>query len=151
MKSKHFSLITSFSLLLALLGVADSVYLLIKHYTFSPVVCGPFIAQCDSVLSSSYSEVFGVPLALGGVVFYAALVIFLVSMLIRQKQMFARLYMAITCFGIIFSAHFVYLQIRVLHEICTYCMVSASISTLLFILGIFIFRHIIPVTYAEIS
>ena len=136
--------------MLALVGCADSVYLLIKHYAAAPVACG-ILAQCDSVLTSTYSEVLGVPLAIAGEVFYGILIIFLVSMLIRQKQMFARLYMAVVCSGIIFSVHFVYLQIRVLHEICTYCMVSASISTLLFILGIFIFRHLIPITYAEIS
>ena len=55
--------------LLALVGLADSVYLTISHYTKEPVPCS-IVEGCETVLTSSYAEVAGVPIAAFGAAAY---------------------------------------------------------------------------------
>jgi uncharacterized membrane protein len=56
----------------ALIGLADSIYLTIKHYTGEAVPCS-VIEGCEQVLTSSYAEVAGVPLAaLGAIAYFIA-------------------------------------------------------------------------------
>ncbi len=46
----------------ALGGLADSIYLTIKHFTGEKVPCS-IVEGCEQVLTSSYAEIFGIPLA----------------------------------------------------------------------------------------
>lgn len=47
--------------IIALVGVADSVYLTAHHYTAEPVPCS-IIEGCEQVLTSGYAEIAGFPL-----------------------------------------------------------------------------------------
>ncbi len=53
----------------ALIGVADAVYLTVHHYTGEKVPCS-VVAGCEQVLTSSYAEIAGVPLAAFGALAY---------------------------------------------------------------------------------
>ncbi len=55
----------------ALIGLADAVYLTIHHYTATAVPCGESF-DCGAVLNSQYAEVGGVPLAIFGAAAYFA-------------------------------------------------------------------------------
>ena len=55
----------------ALIGLADAVYLTIKHYTGEAVPCS-LVEGCEQVLTSAYAEVGGVPLAIFGAAAYFA-------------------------------------------------------------------------------
>src|SRR5687768_1054200 len=55
--------------LVALVGIVDSVYLTVHHYTAEPVPCS-LIEGCEQVLTSSYAEIAGIPLAGFGAVAY---------------------------------------------------------------------------------
>ena len=55
--------------LVALIGLADSVYLTVHHYTNEPVPCS-LIEGCESVLTSPYAEIGGIPLAAFGALAY---------------------------------------------------------------------------------
>src|SRR5688500_9886146 len=58
--------------LVALVGLADSVYLTVHHFTAEPVPCS-IISGCETVLTSPYAEIAGVPLAaLGAAAYFAA-------------------------------------------------------------------------------
>ncbi len=46
----------------ALCGVADAIYLTVHHYTGEKVPCS-IVAGCEQVLTSSYAEIAGIPLA----------------------------------------------------------------------------------------
>ena len=58
--------------LLAIGGIAVSGYLTTVHYSDAPLVCSSGgVVDCERVLTSSYSEVMGLPWSLGGVVWFS--------------------------------------------------------------------------------
>jgi uncharacterized membrane protein len=60
----------------AVLGLGVSIYLTIEHFTSSLSLACPESAtvNCQKVTTSSYSHFLGVPVALGGLVFFAVMV-----------------------------------------------------------------------------
>lgn len=120
---------------LSLLGVADALYLTLKHYSNAPVPCSVgFFSNCGHVLESQYSITFGVPIALLGLLYYLSTTASLALIISYPKRIFKYFLILTTSFGFIFSLYLVFLQLVVINAICLYCMASALISTLLFII-----------------
>jgi uncharacterized membrane protein len=120
---------------LAIMGLADSVYLTIQHFNFSSVVC-VITDECDTVLTSDYSKIAGIPVALLGAFYYFAILVLSFASLIREKVLPWLLYT--TPVGFLASAWFVFVQLFILDSICSYCMLSAATSALIFGLTVFI-------------
>jgi uncharacterized membrane protein len=104
--------------LLAIVGMAISGYLTYLHYATVSAVCLPFM-ECDVVLSSPYSVMWGVPLSLFGMVVYA----FITGLGIWQlraknegKSLAALLIYVMALSGIIFTVYLYYLEIFVIHD-----------------------------------
>lgn len=114
--------------LLSLLGLADSIYLTIKHFTHSDINCSIFNG-CDLVTTSIYSTILGVPVALLGVIFYGLVLTFAVRRSLA-------LLLIISSIGFLISIWFVYTQGFILNAFCFYCLISEGISTTLFILSL---------------
>ncbi len=115
-------------------GFADAAYLTIEHYFSVPLPCTIFNG-CEAVTTSVYSVLAGIPVALLGALYYLTVFILLACAIDTHKKIFASLAMKVTPFGFFASLYFVYLQIFVIKAICLYCMVSATTSTILFVLG----------------
>lgn len=128
-------------LVLSLLGLADSTYLSLEHYSGIPPACGGIFSDCGAVLTSSYSEIFGVPLALLGVFHYTLLSLLLFLTIFQKKEVLKKYIFLQTAMGIMFSGYLVWLQLGVLNAICIYCMASALISTAIFLLIVFSFER----------
>jgi uncharacterized membrane protein len=122
-------------LLLSIVGIIDSIYLSIKHYTLSAVNCSIF-EGCELVTTSSYSTVFSVPVALLGIIFYAFIFSFALMFLKSKSNKSLILLLTISSIGFIVSMWFVYVQVFILHAFCFYCLISASLSTTIFILNL---------------
>jgi uncharacterized membrane protein len=136
-------------LTLALSGVFDATYLTIKHYVGGAIPCGIF-SGCETVLNSSYSVMLGIPLALYGVAYYLAILILTLWYLDRRIEIVFHLLTRSTVLGFLFSVWFVYLQVVVIGAICTFCMISALISTVLFLCGaILTLDHLTRVHHSE--
>jgi uncharacterized membrane protein len=120
--------------ILGAIGFVDATYLTVKHFLGTPVACS-LLHGCETVLTSKYASVFGIPTALLGSFYYLTILILAVLYLDSRKQMFLKLLAYLTPIGFIASLCFVYLQIFVIKAICLYCMTSAATSTLLFIIG----------------
>lgn len=118
----------------ALVGFLDAVYLTVSHYT-GTINCS-VIAGCQEVLSSKYSEVFGIPLALLGAAFYLFILINALLYIDNQNKYSKLALSYIPVFGFIFSLVLLYLMFFVINAVCQYCLLSATTSTLLFILSI---------------
>jgi uncharacterized membrane protein len=130
------------SLFLSFIGLLNAFYLTIEHLANSPVACPVFTPHCNDVLTSSFAEIWGVPLALLGVLYYL-FVLGLVAFLYWKPYGWALCGLFVsTLFGFLFSLILVYIQIWVLHAICFYCMLSAGISIILFGLDIVLWRKI---------
>ena len=123
-------------LAVSFLGFLDAAYLTAQHYlgTIPPCV---ITTGCETVLTSEHSIIFGIPTALLGSFYY--LLLFLLAVFsLDMKRGIIRFAAFLTPMGFLASLYFVYLQLFIIEEICTYCMVSAATSTILFVLGLFI-------------
>jgi uncharacterized membrane protein len=118
----------------ALAGLADATYLTVHHLTAEPVPCS-LISGCETVLTSSYAEIGGVPLAAFGAIAY--FVAFALALLTAFGNR-----MTWMLFGIqvvlmsIFTVWLLYLQGFVIGAFCQFCLISAI--TTFTMLGIYI-------------
>ena len=120
--------------ILALVGLADSVYLTVHHVTAEPVPCS-IVEGCETVLTSSYAEFAGVPIAAFGAAAYFAA--FSLAILAAYGNRLAWTLFGVQAFlmaGV--SAFLVYLQGFVIGAFCQFCLVSAATSFGLFIVYI---------------
>ena len=126
--------IITFILLLSFLGLIDSTYLAIKHYSTSSIPCPPNIkeANCDIVTNSTYSTVGPIPLAIFGMFYYLTLII-LSYIYLKIRHNLLSYIQTLTIIGFFVSLVLVYIQLFVLKSICIYCVASAVITTLLII------------------
>lgn len=136
-------------LIVALLGFADASYLTLEHFLGVIPPCS-LVGGCEKVLTSQYSVVLGIPVSLGGAIYYLAIsiccLIYLESKHLSknvQAHHFAILKWTLfaTVLGLIASVWFFYLQAVVIHSYCEYCLGSATSSTVLFIIAVIMLRH----------
>ncbi len=122
----------SVSIILAVVGLADSAYLTWEHYqeVTPPCTTGFSFVDCGVVLRSKYAEIGGVPLAGLGMLHYGMLVLVLLTSIKYRQARYLAVLMSVS--GLFASAYFVYLQLFVIRAICLYCMVSAIDSLILF-------------------
>lgn len=108
----------------ALIGLADSIYLTIKHFTGEKVPCS-IVKGCEQVLSSSYAEIAGVPLAIFGAAAY--FIAFSLAILAAYGNRSAWTLLGVqTAVMAVFTAWLVYLQAFVIEAFCQFCLVSAA-------------------------
>lgn len=124
-------------LVLGLLGLLDAAYLTAQHYIGAPIICGVGHG-CDYVLSSEYSTLFGIPIALFGMAFYFSVVVLAAAYIDTKNILFLKLIAAGSTIAFLISMFLVYIQAFVIGQFCTYCLTSATISTLLFISSIYV-------------
>lgn len=124
---------------IAAIGFLDAAYLAEKYFSQEVPECS-IIEGCDIVTTSEYAIMFGIPLALLGVIYYAS-IWFLAIIATNGKQTLVNKWFPLyPIVGMVASSYFVYLQLFVLQAICVYCMGSAVTSTLLFILGLWLYN-----------
>ena len=103
----------------ALAGVAVAGYLTWVHYDEGALVCVTG-GGCETVQRSSYAEIVGIPVALLGLVGYAAILV-----LILWDAPYARLGAAtLALVGLAFSAYLVVLQLFVIDATCVWCLAN---------------------------
>jgi uncharacterized membrane protein len=126
-------------LVIGVLGFVDSTYLTIEHFRNVVPPC-TLVDGCEDVLTSSYSEILGIPVALFGVIYYLLLSIGAFAYLDNKNEKMFRYALLLTIFGFLGSLYFTSIQAFVLNAYCLYCLLSALGSTILFILMIYIFK-----------
>ncbi len=133
-----------FLILFIIFGIIDAGYLTYEHYQQVIPPCTvnrllPIASDCGKVLRSSYSVMFGVPLAVIGVFQYSFFLIAIIALIISRKKVFAYWIIFQSLIGAIFSLYFMYIQLVILKSICIYCALSALISFTIFFLSYKIF------------
>jgi uncharacterized membrane protein len=122
----------------ALLGFIDAVYLTTKYYSGN-INCS-VISGCQEVLSSQYSAIVGIPLALLGALYYLFVLIAAMLYIDSQNKWALKIIFIFPTIGFIFSIWLTYLQAYVIKAFCQYCILSALTSTLLFIMSLIIIK-----------
>lgn len=130
-------------LFLAIAGAVDAGYLLIETMRGATVVC-PYVPigrfnlnQCNIVLATPYAKIFGLPNALYGLIaylFFAILVLYELNGKLETNSI--KLLSYLSGLGLLAFTYFVYLQFFVIEALCFYCLLSASIMTLIFTLSV---------------
>lgn len=118
------------AIVLSLIGLVDAGYLTGSHFAGVDVPC-TVMSGCDSVLKSSWAEVFGIPTALYGAIAYFLAFAF-AYLVFSGREFFWNLLGALTGLMFLGSLFLVYLQAYVIQSFCQYCILSAITSTLLF-------------------
>jgi len=113
----------------ALVGLADAIYLTVQHVTGQSVRC-TIVSGCSEVLSSTYASFNGIPLALIGAVAYFT--VFSLAILAAFGYPFVRRLLAVTV-GLMFltTLWLLYLQAFVIGHFCQFCLLSAVVTTVL--------------------
>lgn len=115
--------------LLALLGLADSVYLTVKHFTGGIVPCS-LTQGCEQVLNSEYATILGVPLAaLGALAYFSAFS--LSTLAIFGNQIARRLLFYLVAVMLLLSIWLFIVQAFLLRAFCQFCLLSATTTLIL--------------------
>ncbi len=122
-------------IILAFIGLIDAGYITVKYYTGGEVAC-PITGGCSDVLTSTYSQIAGLPVSVYGLLFYTAVLLLAFLYLDMKKSWMEKLMPLLGLIGFLFTLWFVYLQIFVIEAICFYCMISAILSTTIFALAV---------------
>ena len=123
---------------LALIGVFVALYLtLYKVGVIGHLACT--VGGCEQVNTSRWATFLGLPVASWGMGFYG--VVFIVALVGTMPAQMANrtistVLIGLTAWGFLFSAWLTSLELFVIHAICEYCVISASLVTVLFVLSV---------------
>jgi uncharacterized membrane protein len=116
------------AIVLSLLGIGVAGYLTYVHYAELSPVCVGGGGGCAKVQASDQSELLGVPVALLGLLGYAAL---LAALALDRRE--AAALVAMTGAG--FSGWLTYVEVEILEAICVWCVASAVCMGVLAVLS----------------
>jgi uncharacterized membrane protein len=120
---------------LSLVGLFVAFYLMAHSFGWTgPLVCG--IGECETVQSSKWAKIGGVPVSAIGFIGYAALLALSVAGLQpgrRSSKALGLLLLAGSGAGVAFSAWLTYLEAAVIRAWCQWCVTSAIVITLIFL------------------
>lgn len=120
---------------LSFLGFLDATYLTVKHFQNVAPPC-TILSGCETVTTSSYAEIFGVPVALLGAIYYLSVFLLTIVYFDTTKEKILRTAAYLTFVGLFATGWFLFAQAVLLDAWCLYCLGSAVTSTLLFLTGL---------------
>lgn len=131
---------------IAAIGILETAFLTIVEFAGSAADVCP-TTGCKLVLESPYAKIFGLPLTLFGFLAYTSMAVLALAPLFvnpdRQKSLRSKLenstwllMFAIATSMVVFSANLTYVMFFKIQALCPYCIASATLSLLLFVLTI---------------
>lgn len=116
-------------LVLSLIGLVDAIYLLSEELNPQiPLYCPTTgVVNCGSVTTSAYSHFLGIPVALLGVLFFAAMLVLIAI----DNPILDYLLVPLWASGVAFAGYLIYVEIVVLGAICPYCTLAHGLAMLL--------------------
>ncbi len=111
----------------AFIGFLDSAYLTILHYQHVIPPC-TVTNGCETVLTSSYSQIFGIPIALLGAGFYISIIVLSLLLLTSPSKLYKNLLVVNTVVGFVISLILLYIQFGIIGTYCQYCLLSEAIN-----------------------
>jgi uncharacterized membrane protein len=122
---------------LAALGYAGfvvSAYLTIVHYRGYVSPC--YVVQgCETVQTSEYAVVLGVPVALAGAVFFGLMFYLAVGLLRARSRALVRVFKVLAFLGALATIPLFLLQAIVLEAFCTYCVATEVIMLAIWVMS----------------
>ena len=121
------------ALLPAVLGLGASIYLTVEHFSSSTTFACPENAtvNCQKVTTSSYSHLLGVPVALGGAVYFLVMVA-LVSPPAWRVAVLDRVRVAAAGLGVMAVLYLLWAELFRIDALCLWCTVVHVCTVWLF-------------------
>ncbi len=117
---------------LLVIGLLDGAYLSIEHFYPGVLACpNTSVIDCTTVLTSSYSSVFGVPLAFFGLG-WIIIMLGIAARKTRISAFLAPIWYIFGAFGIAYSLTAQYF----IGKICIYCMTLDAVIMLVILIAI---------------
>lgn len=122
-------------LVAALIGLSITVNIYKQKHEKKPLVC-PFGADCHTVVTSQFSSFLGIGLEVYGALYYGGVIaayaaILLFPALITPWTLF--ILTGVTIGAFLFSLYLTFVQAFLLKSWCSWCLMSAGVSTAIFI------------------
>lgn len=162
LKTQVITILSLLTIIISIIGLADSGYVTYEKLSGVIPACGAGFS-CDTVLTSKYAYFGPIPISVFGFLFYGAMLLLgifhyldvpLTKTQIYQKYQIFEHYLQnepwqflaflLSIAGFLFTLYLVFIMAFVLQAWCLFCIVSATTSTLLFIIHSmlrFIYTH----------
>ncbi len=135
--NKNLKTISYLGVIFSLLGLADSIYLTIAHYTAPTILACPeskFI-NCAKVTTSQYANVHGIPIVFLGLIFFVVMIGLQSPMAWKSSLRFIRIgRLVFSSIGLVSVFGLVYIELDKLQAICLYCTGVHVLTFILFII-----------------
>lgn len=111
--------------LLSTAGAAVGAYLTYARFTGTQIACAT--GGCETVQSSRYAEIAGMPVAVLGLAAY----LLVLATAFSTADLSVAGGAAVALAGVLFSVYLLYVQLELVGALCQWCLVSDAILTLL--------------------
>jgi uncharacterized membrane protein len=129
--------LSQLAIIVTIIGLLVSIYMTIYKITSNDSMCIGS-GDCKTVNASRYAEVYGIPVAVLGVVGYSAI---LAVLLLEQKPGFFQqngslLFFGLSLTGFLFSLYLIFVEVALIKAYCPFCITSQTAMTLIFIISV---------------
>ena len=133
-------------MVLATVGIAIAGYLTIVHFRESLLVCSG-ISDCETVQTSQYAEILGIPVALLGLLCFVALFGLAVVRIIQPERAdIVTMIMFVMVVGSIgFYIYLTYLELFVIDAICQWCVASSLVMIGMLVTESILLRRVLSI------
>lgn len=126
---------------LAVIGLADSAFLVLRHMGFissePPLIASACMisnGSCDLAAQSTAGSILGIPAPVLGGLYFAAVVVLVIVRLHIGRWLFPYATLGLMAAGLAYSGYLVYMLIAVLGQPCPYCLAAHGINISVFAL-----------------
>lgn len=133
------------TLVLSIVGIGVAAYLTYEHFTAGSTLACPDtgVVNCMKVTSSEYSKLFGIPVALLGLLFFVGMTALSLPPLWRTASPWpSRLRLAAVVVGVVFVCYLIWAELFQIDAICLWCTVVHGLTLVLF--GLVVIRAALP-------
>jgi uncharacterized membrane protein len=107
------------------------------------LVC-PMEGSCEEVVTSQFSKIMGVPVEIMGMAYYSLTFLVYLSFLISPTllpEVSSYIMLGVGATAFLFSIYLTIVQSALLKHWCTWCLCSAAISTIIFLIVLYVSNH----------
>ncbi|MGW6276240.1 vitamin K epoxide reductase family protein [Kribbella sp. NPDC055071] len=123
------------TLAVSIVGIGVAAYLTYEHFTAGTTLACPEtgVVNCFKVTSSQYSKLFGIPVALLGLLFFVGMTVLSLPPLWRTTSPWpGRLRLAAVLVGVVFVCYLIWAELFQIDAICLWCTVVHVLTLVLF-------------------
>jgi uncharacterized membrane protein len=124
--------------LFALGGLLISIYIHYKKQIHAPLTC-PIGHSCDPVVHSRYSRFMDMPVEILGVIYYT-IIVFTYLLFLAMPALYGgapvNVLLVLSGIAFLFSLYLIGVQLFILREWCTWCLISAALCVAIFFAGL---------------